>query len=175
VSLIQSVFHSFGARLLEPETGILLHNRGSFFSLTPGHPNELAPGRRPAHTLMPVMAERDGQLRYMLGTMGGKAHAQIHAQVLLRLLAGEDPQAAVAAPRWIGSGVQIGDRDDTVLIEEGVSPAARGAIDRAGMLPVEAAPLDERCGHAHAIAVTPAGLLAGSDPRADGGAAVGSA
>ncbi|MDO8212452.1 gamma-glutamyltransferase family protein [Conexibacter sp. CPCC 206217] len=174
VSLIQSVFHSFGARLLEPETGVLMHNRGSFFSLVPGHPNELAPGRRPAHTLMPVMVESDGELRHVLGTMGGKAHAQIHAQVLLRLLAGEHPQAAVASPRWIVGGADVGDPDDTVLIEDDVTPAARASLQAAGMRLVPAGTRSERCGHAQAIAFTPTGLQAGSDPRADGAAVVGS-
>ena len=100
VSLTQSLFHAFGACVLEPETGILLHNRGAGFSLVPGHPNELAGGRRPAHTLMPLLVERDGAFAGALGTMGGHAHPQIQAQVLLRLLAGETPADAIAAPRW---------------------------------------------------------------------------
>lgn len=174
VSLIQSVFHSLGSLLMEPATGVLMHNRGSFFSLVPGHPNELAPGRRPAHTLMPVLVERDGALRCVLGTMGGKAHAQIHAQVLLRIVAGEDPQAAISAPRWVVGGVEVGERDDTVRVEDDVDPAARAAIERAGMQPVPVGLHSEWCGHAQAISVAPDGALtAGSDPRADGGAVVG--
>lgn len=176
VSLIQSVFHSLGSLVMEPATGVLMHNRGSFFSLQPGHPNELAPGRRPAHTLMPVMVERDGGLRYVIGTMGGKAHAQIHAQILLRMEAGQHPQAAVSAPRWVVGGVEVGERDDTVRVEDDVDPAARAAIERAGMRPVSVGLHSEWCGHAQAIAVSPDGALtAGSDPRADGAAAVGSA
>src|SRR3954451_10932151 len=94
VSLIQSLFNSFGARILEPRTGVLLHNRGAMFSRDREPPNALAPGRRPAHTLMPVLVERDGDLLGVLGTMGGKVHAQIHVQVLLRLLSGLPAQAA---------------------------------------------------------------------------------
>lgn len=174
VSLIQSVFHSLGALLLEPQTGVLMHNRGSFFSLAPGHPNELAPGRRPAHTLMPALVERGGALRYALGTMGGKAHAQVLGQVLLRLEAGADPQAAVDAARWVVGGVEVGERDDTIRVEDDVAPAARAAIERAGMQPVAIGLRSEWTGHAQAIAVAADGTLrAGSDPRADGAAAVG--
>jgi len=175
VSLIQSVFHSLGALLLEPRTGVLMHNRGSFFSLVPGHPNELAPGRRPAHTLMPLLVERDGRLRYVLGTMGGKAHAQVHAQVIARLEAGMRPQEAVAAPRWVIGGVEVGEPDDTIRVEADVDPAAQAAFARAGMRAVPIAARSEWCGHAQAIAVDPVDgrLAAGSDPRADGRAAVG--
>lgn len=173
VSLIQSVFHSLGSLLLEPETGVLMHNRGSFFSLASGHPNELAPGRRPAHTLMPVLVERDGALRYVLGTMGGKAHAQVHAQIVLRMEAGATPQEAIDAPRWVVGGVEVGERDDTIRVEDDVDPAAQAAIARAGMQPVAIGVRSEWVGHAQAIAITADGLQAGSDPRADGGAAVG--
>lgn len=174
VSLIQSVFHSLGSLLLEPQTGVLMHNRGSFFSLAEGHPNELAPGRRPAHTLMPALVERDGALRYALGTMGGKAHAQVLGHVLLRLEAGADPQAAVDAPRWVVGGVEVGERDDAIRVEDDVVPAARAAIERAGMQPISIGLRSEWTGHAQAIAVAGDGTLrAGSDPRADGAAAVG--
>ncbi|HVL95255.1 MAG TPA: gamma-glutamyltransferase [Solirubrobacteraceae bacterium] len=98
ISLIQSVFASFGAGLLEPATGIVCHNRGAAFSLEPG-PNRLAAGRRPAHTLMPVLTRRGGCLTGVHGTMGGQIQPLIHAQLLLRLAAGAAAQEAVAAPR----------------------------------------------------------------------------
>jgi gamma-glutamyltranspeptidase/glutathione hydrolase len=169
VSLIQSLFASFGARLLEPETGILLHNRGRSFSLTPGHPAELGPGRRPPHTLMPVLVERDGRLAGALGTMGGRAHAQIHTQLLLRLTAGEAPQDAIDAPRWVVGTLDPGAGRDAARVEAGVPDDVRASLTRAGAVITEVPDLSEEVGHAQAIWVQPDGTLAeGSDRRADG-------
>jgi gamma-glutamyltranspeptidase len=160
VSLIQSVFWAFGALLLEPDTGIIVHNRGALFSLEPGVRNELAPGRRPAHTLMPVLVEQAEELRYALGTMGGGAQPQIHAQVLLRLLAGESAQAAVDAPRWVVDG------DGTVLVEVGAGEAVEASLRAAGLRPRSQPRMSDELGHAQAIAVAPDGSLdVGSDPR----------
>ena len=169
VSLIQSLFHGFGARILEPSTGVLVHNRGAFFSLRPGHPNRLAPGRRPAHTLMPVMVRRGGRLAGVLGTMGGKVQAQIHLQVLLRLLAGASPQRAVDAPRWIVGGMEQWERDDTIRVEVGCAAQARGPLARAGLKVLDVPHYSDVLGHAQAIWLE-SQLQAGSDPRADGAA-----
>ena len=110
VSLIQSLFHSFGSQLLEPGTGVILHNRGSMFSADPASPNHPAPGKRPAHTLMPVIVEHaDGRISAH-GAMGGRAQPQIHLQLLRHTLAGEAPQQAVSAPRLVV-------RDGAVLVE----------------------------------------------------------
>jgi gamma-glutamyltranspeptidase/glutathione hydrolase len=172
VSLIQSVFHSFGAQILEPATGVLLHNRGAFFSLEPGHPNRLAPGRRPAHTLMPIVVERGGALAGVLGTMGGKVHAQIHVQVLLRLLAGRTPQEAVDAPRWVVGGMDLGEPGDVIRVEDGCAGPARAALERARLRPEPVPRGSDWLGHAQAIWLGD-GLRAGSDLRADGAAATG--
>lgn len=173
VSLIQSVFHAFGARILEPATGILLHNRGSFFSLDPRSPNCLAPGKRPAHTLMAVLVERAGELVGVHGTMGGKAQPQIHAQLLLRLLAEATPSAALAAPRWVVGARAAGDPHDLVIAERRQNGDAVGALTAAGW-PVRDLPaLDEGVGHGQLIRRSAAGdLQAASDPRADGTAAI---
>jgi gamma-glutamyltranspeptidase len=171
VSLIQSLFHSFGAQILEPETGVLLHNRGAGFSLDEAHPNALEPGRRPAHTLMPIMVEEDGCLGGVLGTMGGKVHAQIHVQVLLSLLDGRSPQDAVDAPRWIVGGMEIGERDDHIRIEDGCAEPARDALSRATLHALTVPRGSEWLGHAQAIWLR-GGRGAGSDFRADGAAAV---
>jgi len=101
VSLIQSIFSGFGSGVLEPETGILLHNRGACFSSDPASPNALGPGKRPLHTLMPLIGTTDGRPTWVAGTMGGRAQAQIHAQMLLRREAGADVVTAVSAPRMI--------------------------------------------------------------------------
>ena len=159
VSLNQSIFGSFGAELFEPRTGILLHNRGSAFSLVPGHPNELAPGKRPAHTLMPAVVEEHGLLRGVLATMGGLIHAQIHTQILLRLLAGEHPSDAVAAPRFAVV-------DGEVIAESDLAPEVLTALKPSQLLPKQS----ELLGHAQAIwRESPGGdeFHAGTDPRAD--------
>ena len=100
VSLTQSNALDFGSHLVEPRTGIFLHNRGVGFSLVEGHPAEVAPGRRPPHTLSPMLVTgRDGRLSHLVGAMGGDAQPQIIVQLLARLLhAHQDPATAVAAP-----------------------------------------------------------------------------
>lgn len=102
VSLLQSNAAGFGARLFEPSTRINLHNRGLGFSLEPGHPAELTPGRRPPHTLSPLVVTRpDGTLRAVLGTRGGDSQPQLLLQLLARWLHfGQPPGVAMAAPRW---------------------------------------------------------------------------
>jgi gamma-glutamyltranspeptidase len=157
VSLIQSLYWSFGAQLVEPSTGIVLQNRGTSFSLDADHPNVIAPGKRPAHTLMPVLVERDGALAGVLGTMGGKAQPQIHAQVLLRLLAGATPQDAVSAPRFALA-------DDALHAEADLDPAAAAALHATGANIRTLPRHDEELGHAQAIW----GERSGTDPRADG-------
>ena len=171
VSLIQSLFHWFGAQILDPATGVLLHNRGAAFSLRDERPGALAPGRRPPHTLMPIMAQRDGVLAGVLGTMGGRVHAQIHVQVLARLLAGDTAQAAVDAPRWIVGAMDLGQREDTVHVEAGCDATARTALARAAQDQTTVERGSDVLGHAQAIWLEPT-LSAGSDFRADGAAAI---
>ena len=143
VSLIQSVFGAFGSGVVEPRTGILLHNRGAGFSLDPASPNRLAPGRRPAHTLMPVLGRRAGAVEIVQGSMGGRAQPQINAQVLLRLLAGDGAQDAVAAPRIVVEGDVTATEGDAVGHAQAIRRLPDGSFD------------------------------AGSDPRADGVALTG--
>lgn len=175
VSLIQSLFHSFGSGILDPATGIIAHNRGSFFSLDPASPNVIAPGKRPAHTLMPcaVFASGDGRPELVLGTMGGRAQPQILAQLLLHLEAGRAPAAALDAPRWIVGGLGVDAPRGTVFAESRVPEPAHAALARTG-LPVRDLPAyDGEVGHAQAIALAPdGGMDAASDPRSEGAAAV---
>jgi gamma-glutamyltranspeptidase len=167
VSLIQSLFQSFGSQVLEPATGIVLHNRGSSFTLDPAHPNVLAPGKRPAHTLMPVMIRRDGGLLGVLGAMGGKVHAQIHTQVLLRLLSGVSAPDAVAAPRFAVGAMALGEPERTARVERDCHPAVLTGLRRAGFDAVELPRHSRLLGHVQAIWLKPA-PHGGSDPRADG-------
>ena len=115
VSWIQSLFHGFGSGLLEPETGVLLHNRGSLHVLEDGHPNQVAPGKRPYHTLTPLLATTpEGALAFTLGTPGGDSQVQSLMQIMNnRALFGMTPQAALEAPRfrsYPGTAVDVEDR-----------------------------------------------------------------
>ena len=101
VSLIQSVYGSFGSGIVPPGTGVALQNRAAGFVETEGHPNRLAPGRRPFHTIIPGMLLAGGRLLGPFGVMGGPMQPQGHFQVVSHLVDGElDPQAALDAPRW---------------------------------------------------------------------------
>ena len=109
-SVIQSLYAGFGSGVVAGDTGVVLQNRGSLFSSDPTHPNRLAPGRRPLHTLIPALALRDGRPRLVFGVMGGDMQAQGHAQVLANhLVFGHDVQAAGALPRlrWTPDGVAV--------------------------------------------------------------------
>jgi gamma-glutamyltranspeptidase len=172
VCLIQSLFHSFGAGVLEPKTGIALHNRGSCFSLLASSNGVVAPGRRPPHTLMPAMVTNGDRLAWVLGTMGGRAQPQILTQVLLRLVNGESPDEAVAAPRWVVGGLGVDQINEVAYVESTVTVDARQSIeDRLEVIDLSAH--DEETGHAQVVAVTAAGdLAAASDPRSDGQGAV---
>lgn len=174
VVIIQSVFHAFGARILDPATGILCHNRGAFFTLDPDAPNVLAGGKRPAHTLMPVAVRREGRLVGLHGTMGGKGQPQIHAHLMLRLCEGADAAQAVAASRWVVGGLDVGSPADEVQLEGDAPTAAVDALTAAGF-PLRRWPArDEAVGHAQVIRRADDGTLtAGSDPRADGAALAG--
>ncbi len=114
VSWIQSLFAGFGSGLLEPTTGVLLQNRGALFTLEEGHPNRVAPGKRPFHTLTPMMALQDGELAFTIGTPGGDSQTQSLLQIVnAMLIFGMTPQEAVEAPRfrsYDGREVAVEDR-----------------------------------------------------------------
>lgn len=171
VSLVQSVYWPFGAAVLEPATGILFQNRGTAFSLDPTHPAALIGGRRPPHTLMPVLVDRGGRLAYAVATMGGQAQAQIHTHLLLRLLAGAAAAEATSAPRWIVGAQEEGDTARTLSIEAEVDAPTQKSLASAG-LDVKILPELSELGHSNVIAITAAGYDAASDPRSDGAAIV---
>ncbi|MFE2432614.1 gamma-glutamyltransferase [Streptomyces sp. NPDC059373] len=171
VSLIQSVYQTFGSGICDPGTGIVLHNRGSAFSLAPGHPALIGPGLRPPHTLCPVLAETP-DLLLAAGCQGGRAQPQILAQTAPALLDGiADPAAVLARPRWVIGSRDIGHPAPTLLAEPG-SPAAEAGPALAGLpVAVTGGPSD-LAGHVQAVRLAAGRLDAASDPRADGGALV---
>ena len=181
VSLIQSNASGFGSHLVEPTTGINLHNRGIGFCLDEGHPAELAPGRRPPHTLSPALATRDGALAAVFGTMGGDAQPQILLQIATRLFHhGQSPAAAINAGRWALHGPATG--FDTWLAPSEIGVSIEGHAPEAwstdladiGHRTSRAPAWDSGFGHAHAIVVEANGMFAGAaDPRTVIGSAAG--
>jgi oxamate amidohydrolase len=172
VSLIQSLYYTFGAGLVAGDTGIVLQNRGAFFSLDPRHVNALAPRKHTMHTLIPSLYLEGGRPRMVYGTMGGEGQPQTQAALLTRRLRrGLGTQASVEAPRWLyGRTWGVATR---ALSLEGRYPEglARELAERGhDVRPGE--DWDDLFGHAHAIWSQDGGggLCGGSDPRADGGA-----
>ncbi len=174
VSLIQSNASGFGSWLVEPTTGVNLHNRGLGFSLEVGHPAEIAPGRRPPHTLSPAMATGDaGSLRAVFGTMGGDAQPQILLQLAARLfLHGQSPAVAINAGRWILDGPVTGFDTWTgaggphVLLEGHVPEDWRAHLVELGHEVQSSPSWSSDFGHAHAIVIGDDGMLSGAaDPR----------
>ena len=117
ISLIQSNYMGFGSGIVVPDTGISLQNRGHGFSLLAGHPNELAPNKRPFHTIIPAMVTHRDEPVFSFGVMGGHMQPQGHVQVLTRILDNEwNPQASSDAPRWLVTP------DFELVFEEGFEP-----------------------------------------------------
>lgn len=107
VSLIQSVHESFGCGVVVDGTGIILNNRMPGFNIEPSHPNEMAPHKRPAHTLSPAMVFKDEAPWLALGTPGGMGQTQFLAQILSNLIDfGMDIQQTIGGPRWQSKGKQ---------------------------------------------------------------------
>jgi gamma-glutamyltranspeptidase/glutathione hydrolase len=109
VSLIQSNYMGFGSGVVVPGTGVSLQNRGHGFTLDEAHPNVVAPGKRPFHTIIPGFLTKGGQPVMSFGVMGGNMQPQGHLQTLVRMLVyGQQPQAACDAPRWkVGTGLAM--------------------------------------------------------------------
>ena len=165
VSFINSIYDYFGSGIVVPGTGFALHNRGAGFTLTPGLPNTVAPGKRPFHTLIPAFVTQTVNGReqaYMsFGLMGGGVQAQGHVQFLLNhFVFGMDVQAAIDAPRFRHyDGLRV-------ALEAPVTDAVRDGLKGMGHVLVEQPPI--AFGGAQAIMRLPKGYAAGSDPRKDG-------
>ena len=171
ISVIQSVFNSFGSGVVPPGTGIVLHNRGRHFSTDPAHPSALAPGKRPFHTLMAAVATRDDEPLVGFATMGGNGQAMFHLQVLTNLLDyGMDPQEAIERPRFLIGAFLPDDPADVTRVEGRLPRRVLTALQRRGHhLRVEP-DFAYRMGHAHAILIRDGTLMGGADPRGDGAA-----
>ncbi|MEX1093783.1 MAG: gamma-glutamyltransferase [Acidimicrobiia bacterium] len=116
VSIINSNYYGTGSTFGAVRSGFLLQDRGRGFNLEPGHPNELGPGKRPAHTLSPTLWTRNDRTSWLLGTRGGQIQPQLVAQLAARaIVGGDDLTAAQTAPRWSMTEYGPGDRSAVSL------------------------------------------------------------
>ncbi len=175
VSYIQSNFCGFGSGIVIPDTGISMHNRGTCFNLKAGHPNCIAGGKRPYHTLIPGFLMRDGRPLMSFGVMGGPMQPQGHAQMVIRICDyGQNPQSASDAPRWQVLA------DNYIALEAGVPHKVKKELLRRGhrlhpgaaenVFSMGGAQLIYADGHADGAGVN-VSYVAGSDHRKDGMAA----
>jgi gamma-glutamyltranspeptidase/glutathione hydrolase len=161
ISLIQSLFESFGAGIVAGETGIALQNRGSLFTLDPAHPNRIAPHKRSLHTLVPAMVLKGGRPFLSFGVMGGDMQPQGHVQVLANLIDfGMNVQEAGEAPRFRHTAAGL-------ALESAIPPEARFGLSERGHRLLDSIGV---FGGFQGILICPRSgvLMGGSDPRKDG-------
>jgi gamma-glutamyltranspeptidase/glutathione hydrolase len=167
VSLIQSNYMGFGSGVVVPGTGISLQNRGHGFVLDNGHPNQVAPGKRPFQTIIPgFLTDLANKPLMSFGVMGGHMQAQGHVQMVTRICDyGQNPQAASDAPRWIVNP------DGTVGLEESLKANVGATLEAMGHKIAPAEAVNFAFGGAQLIwRQNEDGYIAGSDHRKDGGA-----
>ena len=160
VSLIYSVFHSFGSGIASDKFGILFQNRGAGFTLEKGHPNEVGPGKRPMHTIIPAMLKKEGKVIKPFGVMGGQYQSTGHARFVTNVSDfGLSPQAAMDAPRCFAEG-------DVLNVETGYSDTVRSELSALGH---NVQTPETAIGGSQAILLHDNGVLEGGrDPRKDG-------
>ncbi len=172
-ALINSLYGVFGSAVVAGNTGVVLQNRSAYFSLDETHPNCVAPGKTPLHTLIASLAFRDQKLWGVVGCMGADGQPQIHAQTYVSMIDyGRNIQEAVEAPRWLSGRFALGEDRDTLHIESRFPQATIDELARRGHKLNRWGPFNELAGHAHGITIDPkSGLrMGGSDPRSDGAA-----
>ncbi|MGZ9174641.1 MAG: gamma-glutamyltransferase family protein, partial [Candidatus Binatia bacterium] len=167
VSFIQSNFMGFGSGVVEPETGIILQNRGHLFSLDKNHPNCIGPHKRCTHTLMPGLMFKDSKPFAALGLKGGHVQPQVQVQIIVNLIDhGMTPQAAISAARFNHiEGTKVG-------LESEMPQIVNQELTNRWHQVVGGNP--ESFGGAHMILINPesGAFVGGSDPR-KGGCALG--
>ncbi|GAC1670572.1 MAG: hypothetical protein NVS9B9_29150 [Ktedonobacteraceae bacterium] len=191
VSLIQSLYNGFGSGIVGGTTGVMLHNRGAYFSLDPRHVNYLQPGKRTMHTLTPAMVLHNNTPYAAIGTMGGDAQPQVHVQLLTAILDfGLNVQQAISAPRWRsgrfqsgheGNYVELGGQSgvdehleqriqERVVLEEGFPGHTVEELAAFGHRITQNTAWDHGMGHAQAIRIHPHTHVfeGAADPRCDG-------
>jgi len=163
LSFIQSNYKGFGSGVVVPGTGISLQNRGAGFVLTPGHPDEVGPRKRPYHTIIPGFLTRNGQPVMSFGVMGGNMQAQGHIQMVIRLVDyHQNPQACSDGARWIVN------HDFTVSFEDRIPSTVQEELRKRGHRIVPSDRPMFGFGGAQLIHRLDDGYCAASDHRKDG-------
>lgn len=172
VSLIQSIYHDFGSGIIPEGTGVILQNRGSFFSLDARNVNCLAPRKRTSHTLNPAMLLKNNKPYLVYGTMGGEGQPQTQAAIVTRIIDfGFTVQQAIEAPRWL-YGRTWGAASNDLKVESRIAPAILNQLAAWGHIPTQVDDYTDIMGHAGAILIdSQSGIkYGGADPRGDGAA-----
>jgi len=170
VSFIQSIYHEFGSGFIPKGTGIVLQNRGSFFSLDENHVNALAPRKRSFHTLNPAMLVKDGKPALVYGTMGGEGQPQTQAALVTRIVDyGMSVQEAIEAPRWL-YGRTWGASSNSLKVENRIAENIREELAALGHELEVLEDFTDTMGHAGAILIDEKTNVkyGGADPRGDG-------
>jgi gamma-glutamyltranspeptidase len=171
MSVIQSLYKSFGSVVVAPDTGVVLQNRGAYFNTDPAHPNCFAPGKRPFHTLIACVVTKGDEPVLGYSNMGGDGQAMFHVQSLTNALDyGMEIQEAIERPRFVAGPIDLGDVADQVRIESRVPEATREALRRIGHNVTPVSDYFMRMGHAHGVTLSNGTLRGGADPRGDGAA-----
>ena len=161
VSFINSLYSGFGTGICTEKTGVMLHNRGSGFVIDPEHPNTIAPGKRPMHTIIPAMAMRDGKCAMSFGVMGADYQPMGHTHIVTNMIDyGMDIQQAIDNPRMFYEG-------ETSVVENGTPQATIDGLTARGHT-VQRRVLPWGGGQAIQIDWDKGVLIGGSDPRKDG-------
>jgi gamma-glutamyltranspeptidase/glutathione hydrolase len=161
VSFINSLFSDFGSGIVASGTGVMLHNRGLGFSLEKGHPNQLAPGKRPLHTLVPAFLMKDGRPVMAFGVMGGDNQAQAHVQIVVNVVDfGMNVQEA-------GEVARVRHLEEGLALESAIRPEVRADLASRGHVLIDGR---GAVGGYQAVMIdqTNGVLMGGSDPRKDG-------
>src|SRR5699024_9691246 len=159
-----------GSAFMAEDTGIILQNRGSFFSLDENHPNRLEPRKKTFHTLMPGMVLKDGKPYMLVGSMGGEGQPQTQTALITRMVDfGYNVQQAIEAPRWL-YGRTWGDTSDSLKLERRIRESVVEELERRGQIIDVLGSYSEIMGHSQAILIDQETntLSAGADPRGDG-------
>lgn len=171
ISVIQSLFRQYGSGVVPPGTGIVLHNRGTYFSTDPTHPNCFGPRQRPFHTLIASIVVRDRQPMLGFATMGSNGQALFHTQVLSNVLDYDlDIQEAIERPRFLLGPFTPDEPVDVVRVESRIPLRSIRALERRGHPITIEAEFFQKMGHAHGIVRREGTLMGGADPRGDGAA-----
>jgi hypothetical protein len=173
VSLIHSLYGAFGSGMVDVNTGVLLQNRSAYFSLNPAHPNALAPGKIPMHTLIASMGFKNHKLWSVMGCMGADGQPQIQFQTYSAMMDhGLDIQQAVQSPRWLSGRFALGEARDTLHVESRLGDRTLAELSARGHVLNRWGAWNELAGHAHGITldVQTGQLIGGADPRSDGAA-----